>query len=190
MEDKILFIMPSINRDTIKRSVQSLKAQTDERWHLCIVYDNVDNPIIQDEKQITCINLDKKLGSGENEAGLVRNVAINKFQNQYRWIGFIDDDDYIGENYVKLLFCKYHQHDLVIFKMQKGDEVIPPSRTQEISKYFVGISFCFKTPVLTRFMPDTFEDFHFLKHLQIEKSKKLDYVITEEIAYYVNGATQ
>ena len=107
VEDKILFIMPSINRDSIIRAVDSVRSQTDDRWHLCIIYDAVENPIVEEDEQITCINLDERLGVGFNGAGNVRNVAIDKFGKDYKWIGFIDDDDELDKDYVRLLFSEY-----------------------------------------------------------------------------------
>ena len=175
--------MPSINRPTINRAVESVLNQTDDRWHLCIVYDNIADPIVAESKKITCINLDKKLGVGDNGAGNVRNVAIEKFADQYKWIGFIDDDDYLDKDYVKLLYSKYSHYDLVIFRMKRGGAVFPPKETNKIIQCKVGISFCFKCPMQTRFKPSKVEDFVFLEDLQ--KEKNISYVITEEICYYV-----
>lgn len=200
MEDKILFIIPSINRTTITRAVESVLKQTDDRWHLCIVYDKVDEPVFKDSEKITCINLDKKLGKGHNSAGCVRNVAIDKFMLDYKWIGFIDDDDELNENYVSLLFNKYSEYDLVIFRMictHKHDktkkQLIPPrswlgfpAKSNTFKPNLVGISFCFKTPVNTRFIPSRREDYYFVNSLY--KEKEISHVITDEIGYYVRGA--
>lgn len=186
MEDKILFIMPSINRDSIIRAVDSVRSQTDDRWHLCIVYDAVENPIVQEEDKITCINLDTKLGVGYNSAGNVRNVAIDKFEKDYKWIGFIDDDDELDKDYVSLLFSKYNAYDLVVFRMKRKNDILPPPNSNALAASLVGISFCYKTPSKVRFIPSHMEDFQFLEDLQKEKS--IVYSVTEEICYYVRGS--
>lgn len=176
--------MPSINRDSIIRAVDSVRSQTDDRWHLCIVYDSVKNPIVQEEDKITCINLDTKLGVGYNGAGNVRNVAIDKFGKDYKWIGFIDDDDALSERYVELLFSKYEAYDIVIFRMKRGASVLPEGKTQEIKPCHVGISFCCKTPLEASFVPGHMEDYELLKAL---KSKNKLHIVTEEIGYYVRN---
>ena len=191
MQDKILFIMPSINRPTITRAVESVLRQRDDRWHLCIVYDKVDEPVFKNSEKITCINLDKKLGTGHNSAGDVRNVAMNKFMLDYKWIGFIDDDDELDENYVSLLFNKYSEYDLVVFRMKRilGEriDIVPPFKCDSsLNPCGVGISFCYRTPVDTRFIPHHWEDYYFVNNLQ--KEKEISHVITDEIGYYVRGA--
>jgi glycosyltransferase involved in cell wall biosynthesis len=186
VEDKILFIMPSINRDSIIRAVDSVRSQTDDRWHLCIVYDAVENPTVQEEDKITCINLESKLGVGQNGAGNVRNVAIDKFGKDYKWIGFIDDDDELDKDYVKLLFSKYNAYDLVVFRMKRKHDILPPTSYNKLDPCKVGISFCYKAPSNVRFIPSHMEDFQFLEDLQ--KEKRIIYSVTEEIGYYVRGA--
>ena len=187
MKDQILFIMPSINRKSIDRAVDSLIKQTDNRWHLCIVYDRVKHPRIQETDNITCINLDHKLGEDRNSAGEVRNVAIKRFANEYKWIGFLDDDDTLNKNYVKLLFTKYRDHDLVVFRMFKKMRgrgiILPPGDTIEINQ--VGISFCYNTKYTTLFSPSKTEDFNFLER-HIKTGCK--YIIADEIGYYVDNA--
>lgn len=186
MEDKILFIMPSINRDSIIRAVDSVRSQTDDRWHLCIIYDAVENPIVEEDEQITCINLDERLGVGFNGAGNVRNVAIDKFGKDYKWIGFIDDDDELDKDYVRLLFSEYNAYDLVVFRMKRTHDILPPPNSDKLVSCQVGISFCYKTPSDVRFIPHHMEDFKFLEELQ--KKKDIVYAVTKEIGYYVRGA--
>jgi len=186
MQNKVLLIMPSRNRESIIKAVESVKNQTDDRWHLCIVYDCIkDEPKIQETENITCIYLDRKLGVGQNGAGNVRNKAINLLSDQYQWNGFIDDDDELDENYVSLLFSRYANNDLVIFRMKRALEIFPPFGCTEILPGKVGISFCYRNPVNTRFKPGYMEDFQFLQDLQ--KEKEIQYTITQEIGYYVGN---
>ena len=42
MEEKITFIIPSVNRDTLKRSIDSLYRQTNKNWLAIIIYDGVE----------------------------------------------------------------------------------------------------------------------------------------------------
>lgn len=192
-EDKILFIMPSINRKSIVKAVQSLYAQTDQRWHLCIVYDCIESkPIIPELDEVTCIVLDEKKGKGKNNAGLVRNVALDRFIDEYERIGFLDDDDILNADYVELVYTKYSKQDLVIFKMisQLSDGQIwtTPSteNIDELCEGNVGISFCYKTEKLSqnRFVADECEDWIFVEKI-IKEKNKYECIITEEVGYNV-----
>ena len=192
-EDKILFIMPSINRKSIVKAVQSLYAQTDQRWHLCIVYDCIDSkPIIPELDEVTTIMLDEKKGKNKNNAGLVRNVALDRFVDQYERIAFLDDDDILNADYVELVYNKYNKQDLVIFKMstQLSDgQIIEVPNTTDITKLDegnVGISFCYKTEKLSknRFIASDCEDWIFVEAI-IKQKNKYECIITQEIGYNV-----
>ena len=50
MENKITFIIPSLNRPTINRSVESLLNQTNPNWECIIIYDGVDGVEFNDER--------------------------------------------------------------------------------------------------------------------------------------------
>lgn len=197
-QDKILFIMPSINRKSIVKAVQSLYAQTDQRWHLCIVYDCIDKkPIIPELDEVTTIMLDKKKGKNNNSAGLVRNVALDKFVDQYERIAFLDDDDILNMDYVELVYNKYSKQDLVIFKMYSqlsdGQIIEVPNTTdiKKLEKGNVGISFCYKTEKLSknRFIASECEDWVFVEEI-IKQSNKYECVVTKEIGYSVRKQKQ
>jgi hypothetical protein len=54
--------------------------------------------------------------------------------------------------------------------------IIPPFKCVGLNKQGVGISFCFRTPVDTRFIPHHMEDYYFINNLQ--KEKEISYIIT------------
>jgi glycosyltransferase involved in cell wall biosynthesis len=87
----ITFIIPSINRDTLTNSVNSLLKQTNKNWKCIIVFDGVEG-IKFDDDRIKTINVNKlgKKGQGHGNAGLVRNEGIKICETE--WIGFLDDD--------------------------------------------------------------------------------------------------
>ena len=58
MENKITFIIPSLNRPTISKSVESLLNQTNPNWKCIIVYDGVDGTSFEDNR-ITTIKIEK-----------------------------------------------------------------------------------------------------------------------------------
>ena len=58
MEPLITFIIPSIARLTLIRTVESLKNQTNPNWRSIVIYDGVDGPDFNDER-ITIIKSPK-----------------------------------------------------------------------------------------------------------------------------------
>ena len=120
----ITFIIPSINRPTIDNTIQSLLNQTNPKWECFILYDGVEGKNF-DDPRIKIFNLNKlgKKGERHGNAGLVRNEGIKMCKTE--WIGFLDDDDTIHEDYVKTLFEKYTSYDFVVWrKNYQGSRVI------------------------------------------------------------------
>ncbi len=184
MKSLITFIIPSVNRVTLKRSIDSLINQTSPNWKCIVIFDGVEGTEFNDER-ITCIKINKigLVGPNNGQSGLVRNEGIKLVQTE--WIGFLDDDDTINPMYVETLEKKYQKYDFVVWRMKYENGFILPEFTNN-SLIFgrVGISFCFKN----KFENLVFEknrdgeDFDFLIKLQ---SLSKNYIITPEIFYQV-----
>ena len=193
----ITFIIPTIDRPTLKRSLDSLYNQRDPRWNAIIMYDDVKPTINHTSEKVSCYMVKDKIGSGvgdgfstrksNGEAGFVRNCALGHADSE--WIGFLDDDDVLTDDYTELLYSKYSEFDLVIFRMYSTRDmaVIPRTdRGDDIHFGNVGISFCYKPDKFKQ--PPRFahngqgEDFKFVDDL-IKTGCK--YTITNEVCYYV-----
>jgi hypothetical protein len=189
----ITFIIPSLNRPTLKRTIDSLLAQTDPHWQCIIVYDGCEGVQFAD-KRIQTVFLSKRQGKiitlkedgkQHGQAGRVRNVGLKLCQTP--WIGFVDDDDTLDENYVHFLFTRYAPiNDVVVWRMTYSDGyVLPPAGCQRLEVGLVGISFCFKNIFDIYFANNSdCEDFIFLKKL-LEQTPRQRVVLTEEVFYYV-----
>lgn len=179
----ITFIIPSTNRDTLSRAIESLQNQTNTNWKAVIVYDGVRGDSFYDER-IRTLLIDKKGNQGDDngEAGLVRNEGIKLVDTE--WIGFLDDDDTIGKDYVKILEEKYLEYDLVIWRMVYTDgKIIPRFGNSQLRFGNIGISFCYKAKLDVMFKENrTGEDFDFVKQLLGETD---NYIIAHEIMYRV-----
>jgi glycosyltransferase involved in cell wall biosynthesis len=182
-ENKITFIIPSVNRETLTNSVNSLINQTNGNWKCIIIYDGVTGIEFEDER-IKCIEINK-LGnntSSHGVSGLVRDIGLDLVDTG--WIGFLDDDDSLEPEYVETLFNKYTDYDFVIFRMMWENGRVFPSGE---SLYFgnVGISFCYKNKFegLRFGRNDDGEDFEFITKLT---NLTKNYIITPEILYRVN----
>jgi glycosyltransferase involved in cell wall biosynthesis len=180
----ITFVIPSLNRESLKYTIESLLNQTSSNWRAIVVYDNVDGIEFLD-KRIKTIKIDKKGKiDGHGLGGLVRNEAIKIVETE--WIGFLDDDDTINKNYVKVLEDKYLDYDFVVWRMKfKDGLVLPPTNMNVLLQNYVGISFCYKKSMFSDifFLENSnSEDYNFLKQL-LNRSQK--YKITPEIMYNV-----
>lgn len=108
---RVLYIIPSINRSTILRTVES----------------------IQQNDLTATILIAAGGGAGDN-----RNVGLNMSTSEsFDWIGFIDDDDYYSPDFKKELDSKF---DIVIFKMNRAGRITPKHEIRKGSvgiSYFI-----------------------------------------------------
>lgn len=184
MKEKITFIIPSINRPTITKTVESLIKQTNPNWECIIIYDGVDGESFNDER-IKTIKIDKIGGFSDHhgKSGLVRNEGLRLAKTE--WIGFLDDDDTINEKYVETLFEKYSEYDFVVWRMKyTTGMVIPRLTNNDLIFGNVGISFCFKNKFEDMLFDNNREgeDYDLLMKL---RSLSDNWTITPEVYYNV-----
>jgi glycosyltransferase involved in cell wall biosynthesis len=180
----ITFVIPSINRSTLQNSINSLLNQTNPNWKCIVVYDGIVGPIFEDDRILT-ITIDKtgvntnKLG----ESGLVRNEGIKLCNTE--WIGFLDDDDTLHQDYVKTLNDKYSNYDFVVWRMKNTDGlIIPRLNKNQLVLNNVGISFCYKNKFKDILFDSNIagEDFYFVDKLQ---KITTNFIITPEVYYNI-----
>lgn len=185
MKTIITFIIPTIGRKTLERTILSLINQNNQNWKAIIIFDGVKNNINQNiDKRISIYEI-KKQGK-KNMAGLVRNYGINKV-NDSDWIGFVDDDDTISKDYIdKLLIESKYQPDVILFRLCQDNLILPPINNDCICKGLVGISFCVKTDILKliEFKNSHREDYVLLTKLK----KKYKILFSKYITYYVRDS--
>jgi len=180
----ITFIVPTIGRDTLKRTIDSLINQTNPNWNCIVIYDGIESNEFTDERIKSFSSV--KLGHFTNihgTSGLVRNEGIKEVTTE--WIGFVDDDDTLHPEYVETLEKKYLEHDLVIWRMKFDNGLIVPRLDDEsIHCGNVGISFSYRNKGNFIFEKNwDGEDFTFVENLI---SHNFNYIITPEIFYNVN----
>lgn len=181
----ITFIIPSLNRLTLLRTIQSLLNQSNPNWKCIVIYDGVDG-IKFDDERITTIKIDKigLIGPNNGQSGLVRNEGIKVVDTE--WVGFLDDDDSIDKDYVKILSEKYKKYDFVVWRMKyENGTVLPPFSMNELIFARVGISFCYKKSIFKELLFSQNrdgEDFDFLMELKKQSNK---FIITPEVMYNV-----
>ena len=182
-ESIITFVIPTIGRTTLSRTINSLKQLNNKNWKAIVVFDGIEPNIVKDDDRITIIRLDKKEGKDKNSAGNVRNKAYEYVDTE--WIGFVDDDDTLNPQYIDYLLNLHDELDVLIFRMVYEDgKVLPKHGDRDFKESEVGISFCLRRELAIEnpFVPSKIEDFVLLDKLR-SKHKKI--MISEYIGYNV-----
>lgn len=187
----VTFIIPTIGRDTLARTLLSLQFQTDEDWRAIIVADHLINfslPI--DDPRFFLFPIRVKLGEGHH-SGLVRNCGVALSVSP--WCAFVDDDDRLDEHYVEWLRQESDGIDLLVFRMKysplREDAVGILPRSTDVAglkEAEVGISFAVRGPFQKQhdvwFESAEFEDWLFIKRC-LDFGAKCK--ISEHVGYYI-----
>ena len=185
-DNMITFIIPTIGRESLQESLNSIINQTNKNWKAIVVFDGIEPTIQSSDERIKIIKITRK-GVNKNNAGLVRNEGIKLVDT--KWIAFLDDDDFIKEDYIDTFFNtldKYPELDVLIFRMISCDkEIFPELNTNNFYVNRVGISFAMTKKLFDNgyiFIPSDTEDFLLLDKIRNGNNKML---ISPYIKYYV-----
>jgi hypothetical protein len=185
----ITFIIPTIGRESLILTLNSLFSQTNENWNALIIFDNVGSNIKVNDSRVNILEYKNRKFKYENNAGHVRNFGLNHVKTQ--WVGFVDDDDTIDKHYIINLENDKERHptvDCVIFRMVDKQIILPEIDDKMFYKNFVGISFAINYKVYKetkiKFKSELCEDFKFLDEI---RRNKLKILISKHINYYVKN---
>lgn len=190
----IYFIIPSIARDTLKDTINSLNALNSKKWNALIIFDGVKPKILFDSHNIHYIQVEKTgIEAKKNNAGLVRNIGFEyllKNNIKTKYIGFCDDDDTLHPDFIENLnndINTFDEPELIIYRMMyKNTNVVPHPLTTKIQVKNIGISFVLHNKILEkyelRFINHPYEDFVFV---QQAKTKPISILISKFVNYFV-----
>ena len=170
----ITFIIPTLGRDTLQNSIDSLINQTHSRWNAIIIFDGIKSNIVNNDNRIKIIE-NEKLGLNINSAGLVRNYAMSFVNTE--WIAFLDDDDIISNDYIETFYDEintYPETEVLIYRMENNGRIIPKLDTDNFYICDVGISFIINKKIYNNglvFEADGAEDYLYLDKIRREKYK-------------------
>ena len=184
---KITFIIPSIGRETLKDTIESLEKQTNSDWNAIIAFDGCSPNFQTEDPRIRIIQIEEKLGQEQlSAAGLVRNTAIHQVKTE--WIAFVDDDDTLAHNYVETFYQESATEptiDVIIFRMTHYGGVVPFIFTDTFYTGSVGISFAMRLHIFQsgiEFIPGGTEDYCILNRIR-EKNYKM--MISPFVRYFI-----
>lgn len=183
----ITFIIPTIGRQTLERTLKCLINQTRDNWKAIVIFDGIDVNLPIIDKRISAIKINK---SGEktnihNMAGNVRNFGIKEVGTE--WIGFVDDDDAISHKYVERLEEEISLNSdakCIIFRMLDKMKILPQINDNNFYKCKVGISFVIRKDLNETFQQSMFEDYELLNKL---RNNKLKIIISPYVNYFVRS---
>ena len=179
----ITFIIPTIGRETLNNSIDSILNQTNKNWKCIIVFDGVKNNFDINHKNIEIYEIEKTKGV-INQASDVRNYGIQKANSN--WIAFLDDDDTIADDYVEIFYNEQQifDFDIYIFRMKMEERIIPSHLCFDFKICDVGISFVCHKNVFHKIMfkNSHTEDFEFLDNA---RKKNYKIIISNTIKYFV-----
>lgn len=206
------FVIPSVGRPTLLRSIRSLINQgsffrdRNIDWRAFVGFDGIaedaiDKNILTYDDRVTYFYSPTKIGLtgnwgegySQSNAGLVRNWIISQIKSPNEWIGFLDDDDTLTNYYLDTfsIELKSKEFDCCVFRMRYdpgGEKIIPPLGVNQIIENQVGISFCVNKKFLkksgVKFDNDIKEDYKFLKSLENSGAK---IYISNYVTYNVNS---
>jgi glycosyltransferase involved in cell wall biosynthesis len=190
----VTFIIPSVNRDTLSRTMSSILHQTDPSWNAILLFDGCEpsDPTLLDllsDSRILFMSIQRRGSTNHpmhGTAGTVRNIGMNLAMTP--WIGFVDDDDHLAPYYVSKLREEVETTpslSTVIFKMVISDKILPPCNYNEITHSLVGISFAIRTSLIENgflFRQSGSEDFDLLKDIEAARHT---IVLSPYITYFV-----
>ncbi len=167
----VTFIVPSLGRDSLERTVKSLQDQTLDSWQCIIILDGIkcpDSATWKLDSRITYLEINKE-GTSANRhgnGGRVRNAGLPHVVTKYT--AFLDDDDYLDSTYVEAIDKDIGSDLGIVFRMRMpSGKIVPPLELgNQIAKGNVGISFVVRTDIVRdnniRFVNSNSEDFEFL----------------------------
>jgi len=185
----VTFVIPTLGRTTLKRTLRSLQNQHNPNWQAIVVFDGIKAAKSFSDSRIKAIQISKK---GQfNHGAEVRNEGMEQVTTE--WIAFVDDDDYLSPEYVDRLLEEINLQpnlDVVIFRMYHPNRrvCIPSPQDQNFSEGNVGISFSMKTALYKsgfKFTPSHVEDFQLLEYIR-DKGHKM--VLSPYVTYLIREA--
>lgn len=191
----VAFIIPTLWRPSLERSLASLMDQTVQNWVAVVIGEPHIEPVLDYLPSDPRIAFWKGPKEASGSAGELRNAGIVKSNSE--WIAFLDDDDHVSNQYVEHLAEHTADHpraDVIIFRMDDPRlGVLPHPDDPKIAYAHVGISFAVRRSVMQNYnfiredpAKKYHEDWELLKTL---KESRIQMFLSQNVDYIVKGGT-
>lgn len=178
-------IIPTIGRSSLMDAVMSLSAQTHPDWRAFVVGDGMMPNMEWDDGRISIHR-----APNFKNASLVRNYALrfipSAFGQSDDWVGFLDDDDILCDQYVEKFWENHDGYDMLVYRMDLHGNHLPTQQQIDSGEFVygnIGISFAIRQDIfkVRHFIPHGplgNEDFNLAHEMKASghKIKFLDYV--------------
>jgi glycosyltransferase involved in cell wall biosynthesis len=172
-EPFVTFIIPSLGRPALKKALQSIIDQKEDRWRAIVSFDHLPPSNIPDDPRISAYRFDGGAYSNEgyrSRPGAVRNYVVPYVTTE--WIAFLDDDDIVSSDYVQRLIEDSSNVDVVVFRMMYPDMVRflpkPGIKVEKMGIGCLGISYAVRKSVFDKhsFRPGRGADWGLIRDLR------------------------
>lgn len=184
----ITFIVPSLGRPTLIRTLESIQSQTNVLHHTIVVFDGEDAAQASPVKSYP--NTTFLTSPKQGRAGLVRNFALPHVKTE--WTGFVDDDDTLSPGYIDELLI--NTCDLLVFStsaFHHGGEHIDPDRSiknaSDLRIGVIGIAYALKTTLWTSNPFTSLAKGEDIDVLLKVRNSGYKVIITKFIGYFINN---
>lgn len=128
-------VVPIYNSEKyLSRCIESIIAQTYTEWELILVNDGSTDRSLEIMQKYKKEDRRIKIISQKNAGpGIARNRGIENANGNF--VIFIDSDDYIDQNYFKILEAKCHYNDIVFIDVERVSENGQHLSYEKMSKY-------------------------------------------------------
>lgn len=171
---KLTLVTPTIGRQTLSRTVNSVLTQKEANYKYIVIFDGIPATMSSQMETMTVVEIEKRGIPGTNAAGAVCQYGLDISDTKY--VGFVDDDDTITNDYVSEFYnvISDEDYDLIVFKMVYKNGVIVP-REKYIDFGNIGMSFIINKSFLKdkniKFRNEIYYDFFMVYDIWTNKGK-------------------
>jgi glycosyltransferase involved in cell wall biosynthesis len=148
----VSFVIPTLGRSSLKRTLDSLKNQTDDDWEAHLVIDDkADDIYVPDWVDWFDRRVIFWRPGISGSAGLLRNEGVKHARGD--WVAWVDDDDWLLPHYVELLKEQTAEidTDVIVFRMKDPRLGTLPPPGAPLERGYVGISYAVKREVMENY---------------------------------------
>lgn len=200
-QEFVTFIVPTVGRPTLWRTLKYLRRQTDPSWRAIVVYDGNEEGAAPIRAKAGHANIDViatggKLGTTGHDnrrlvhstAGSVRNIALSLVQTA--WAAFVDDDDTVAYNYVAALRDDVQRHPrvkaVIVRLLDRAQNLLPPDWLETFALGKVSINFAVDVAFMRdhslKFVSSTQEDYDLLHKINQVADQML---LSSHVTYFM-----